>query len=584
MSEQPSAAGSGAAASLDEQRPWLGHYPAGVPAEITVPNASLVDIFLETVEQFPDRVAGIFYGNKITYRELDLASNQFANRLLELGHQPGRPVLVILPNCPQFLISAYGILKAGGVIAGLNPLLIEPEIAALAEDSGARIAITLDRFWDRVAPIQERGVLDSVISTSIQDGLPRLKRWLFPLKYRKDLVDVPHAPERGIYQFRELLADAPDTPPGISVASNHMAVFQYTGGTTGLPKAAVLTHRNLVANSVQIRAWIPDLRVGGESIMAILPFFHAYGGTLGLFLGVRLAATLVMVPRFDIKDVMEQIEKHHPTVLPGVPTLYNALNGAVQESNKRQAALRSIRYCISGGAPLPAEVRARFEEITGGSLVEGYGLSEASPVTHINPLDGRARNGTVGLPISSTEVMLVDPDTKAPLPLDARGEIAIRGPQVMQGYWGKADDTAEVLSRDGWLYTGDIGEVDADGFFSIVDRRKDVIITGGENLYPREIEEVLYQHPKIHEVCVAGIPHHAGGEVAKAFIVLKPGETLERREVIQFASGKIARYKVPRQIEFRDELPKSATGKILRRELQEQELARIQRVEKASGE
>jgi long-chain acyl-CoA synthetase len=510
----------------------------------------------------------IFYGRRFSFAEVERSSNRCAHRLIELGLKPGEPVLVILPNVPQFLTVAYGILKAGGIIAAVNPLLTRPEIQQLAEDSGARIVVTLDRFWDAVEPLLESATFSAALVTGVQDGLPRLKRWLYPLKYRAEMVDVPHDPPAGRYQLMKLLEGAPDGPPGVAVSADQVAAFQYTGGTTGLPKAAVLTHSNLVANAYQVRAWLTDVREGQETVMAILPFFHAYGGTLCLFLAVRLAATIVLVPRFDAKDVMDLIEAYAPTILPGVPTLYNALNRAAENNPKRQQALRSIRYCISGGAPLPPDVQQRFEELTGGHLVEGYGLSEASPVTHINPLDGRARNGTIGLPISNTEVRLVDPESGEIAPAGEPGELHIRGPQVMQGYWMRPEDTAAVLDAQGWLHTGDIGVMDDDGFFRIVDRLKDVIITGGENIYPREIEDVLMSHPKIHEVAVAGVKHQVGGEVAKAYIVLRPGETMDRREVLQFCSDKLAKYKVPRQIEFRDELPKSAAGKILRRALE----------------
>ncbi|HCG30511.1 MAG TPA: long-chain fatty acid--CoA ligase, partial [Chloroflexi bacterium] len=349
------------------------------------------------------------------------------------------------------------------------------------------------------------------------------------------------------------------------------------GGTTGLPKAAVLTHRNMVANVMQVRAWVPELRDGEETILSILPFFHSYGVTLCLHLATYLGATTVLVPRFEIADVMEQIATYQPTLLPGVPTLYSAINGAVENNPARQASMRSIRYCISGGAPLPRSVQERFEEITGGHLVEGYGLSEASPVTHANPLDGRARIGTIGMPLPGTEARIVDLDTRAPVPIGERGEVAIRGPQVMKGYWRRPEDTAAVLSDDGWLYTGDIGIMDEDGFFQIVDRQKDVVITGGENIYPREIEEVLYSHPKIVEAAVIGVPHSVGGQVVKAFVVVKPGETLERRDVLQYCSERLAKFKVPRQIEFRESLPKAATGKILRRALAEEEAAKPRR-------
>lgn len=502
---------------------------------------------------------------------MDKLSSQFANRLIELGLKPGEPVLVVLANLPQFMIAHLGILKAGGVVAALNPLLVEREITELAQDSGARIIIALDRVWDRVAPIVGRGLVETAIVTGVQDYLPGIKRLLYPLKYRKEIVKVEHAPERGILQFRKLMKGAPDTPPQVQISPDDIAAFQYTGGTTGLPKAAVLTHRNVISNVIQVRHWLADAVLGEEVIMAILPFFHAYGGTLALHLGIYLGATTVLVPRFDLADVMTLIEKYQPTLLPGVPTLYNALNRAVENNPKRRAALGSIRLCVSGGAPLPLEIQRRFEEITGGRVVEGYGLSEASPVTHANPIDGHSRVGKIGIPLPDTDAMIVDLETREPLPQGERGELAVRGPQVMRGYWHREAETAAVLSEDGWLYTGDIAIMDEDGFFEIVDRQKDVIITGGENVYPREIEEVLYAHPKIQEVAVAAVEHAVGGQVAKAYIVLVEGEILTRREVLQFCSDKLAKFKIPRLIEFRESLPKSASGKVLRRELQEAE-------------
>jgi long-chain acyl-CoA synthetase len=483
---------------------------------------------------------------------------------------------VVLANMPQYPIVHFGILKAGGIVAALSPLLVERELSALAADSGARIIVALDRVWDRVQPMLDRNDVDTAIVTGPQDFLPTVKRWLYPLKYRKEMVAVPHAPQRGIYQFRKFLNGGSSTPPRVLLDPEDTAAFQYTGGTTGLPKAAMLTHRNLVSNVLQIRAWVRDLREGDETIMAILPFFHSYGITLCLHLATNLGATTVLVPRFEIADVMEQIAQWQPTALPGVPTLYTAINGAAQKNEARRASMRSIRICISGGAPLPKQVQERFEEMTGGRLVEGYGLSEASPVVLANPLDGRSRIGTVGMPLPSTEAKLVDVDTRELVPVGERGEIVIRGPQIMRGYWKHPEDTAEILTADGWLHTGDIGVMDEDGFFTIVDRQKDVVITGGENIYPREIEEVLYTHPKILEAAVIGVSHKVGGQVVKAYIVLKPGESMDRRDVLQYCGERLAKYKVPRLIEFRDSLPKAPTGKILRRALQEEE-ARMMR-------
>lgn len=554
-----------------EAKPWLRYYQSGVPDSIDYPDWTLPDLLQDTVARFPDRDALVFYGNRLTYREIDRLSSQFANRLVEMGLKPGEPVLLILANLPQYLIAHFGTLKAGGVVAALNPLLVEREVAALAADSGARFVVVLDRMWDRVEPIVQRGELTAAIVTGVQDYLPGIKRLLYPLKFRKEIVKVAHQPDKGIHQFRKLMSGASERAPVVERHPDDVALFQYTGGTTGLPKAAMLTHGNIIANTFQGRAWIPDARDGQEIIMAILPFFHAYGGTLCLHLGLRIGATTVLVPRFDLTDVMDLIAKYQPTILPGVPTLYHALNTGSNNNPERQQALKSIRMCISGGAPLPEEVQTRFEELTGGRLVEGYGLSEASPVTHGNPLDGRSRIGSIGLPMPDTEVRIVDVETREALPQGERGELAVRGPQVMTGYWNREEDTAAVLSSDGWLYTGDVAIMDEDGFFYVVDRQKDVIITGGENVYPREIEEVLFTHPRISEVAVAAVDHPIGGQVAKAYIVVVEGETLTRRDVLQFCADKLAKFKIPRLIEFRESLPKSPAGKVLRRELQEGE-------------
>ncbi len=564
-------------------RPWLRHYPAATPGDIEPVTQTVPDLLRGAVQRHPDRVAFAYYGRHMTYREVDRLSSMFANRLIEHGVKPGDRVLIVLANMPQYPIVHLGTLKAGGVVAALSPLLVERELEELATDSGARVIVALDRVWDRIAPLVERGVVDRAIMTGPQDFLPAVKRWLYPLKYRKEMVAIPWDAARGVYSLAALLKGASDRDPRVTVSPDDTAAFQYTGGTTGLPKAAVLTHRNMVSNVMQVRAWVPELRDGEETILSILPFFHSYGVTLCLHLATYLGATTVLVPRFEIADVMEQIAKYQPTLLPGVPTLYSAINGAVESNAARQASMRSIRFCISGGAPLPRGVQERFEEITGGRLVEGYGLSEASPVTHANPLDGRARIGTIGLPLPGTEARIVDLETRKPVPVGERGEIAIRGPQVMSGYWHRPEDTAAVLSDDGWLYTGDIGIMDEDGFFQVVDRQKDVVITGGENIYPREIEEVLYTHPKIAEAAVVGVPHPVGGQVVKAFIVLRPGESLERRDVLQYCSERLAKFKVPRQVEFRQSLPKAATGKILRRALAEEEAAKPRRRARDEG-
>ncbi|HET8629388.1 MAG TPA: long-chain fatty acid--CoA ligase [Thermomicrobiales bacterium] len=557
-------------------RPWLAQYPRGVPATIDYPEITLPQFFADAVGRFADLPAVIYFGRTFTYRELDRLSAQFANRLRQFGLQKGDRVLVMLPNLPQFMIAHFGILRAGGVVAAISPLLVEREVEQLARDAGAKIVVVFDSFFEKVADLRRRGVVERVVVASADEYLPWHLRLLYPLKREGEQPAIPDGRGSGVYRFRRLLAGADDRAPAVDLAPDDVAAFQYTGGTTGLPKAAMLTHRNLIANAIQTRNWVPELRVGEEVILSIMPFFHAYGATLCLHLAILVGAKQVLLPRFNAAEALAAIVKHQPTVFPGVPMIYVAVIAAVRGDEAKARRMSSIRYCISGAAPLPAEVQQEFERLTGARLAEGYGLSEASPVTHCNPLDGRSRNGTIGLPFPDTEVRLCDPATGVPVPPGQPGELVVRGPQVMKGYWRRPDETAEVL-RDGWLYTGDIAQMDADGYFSIVDRKKDVIITGGENIYPREIEEVLYAHPQVQEAAVIGVPHEVAGQVVKAFIVPRAGATLGRREILQYCNERLAKYKVPRQVEFRETLPKSAAGKVLRRALLEEEQARPRR-------
>ena len=561
-------------------KPWIAQYQRGVPATVKYPNQTLPEVFAEAVDRYADQPAVAYFGATLSYRDLDELSAQFANRLIAFGLKKGDRVMVILPNIPQFMIAYFGILRAGGVVAAISPLLVEREIEQLARDAGAKIMIVLDSFYAKVADLLTRGVIQRLIIAAPDEYLPVYQRLFYPLKAEGARPVVPDAPERRIYRFRRLLSRASKDVPQMRVSPDDVATFQYTGGTTGLPKAAMLTHRNLIANAAQIQHWVPNLRVGQEVGLSIMPFFHAYGMTLCLHLAVLMGAKQVLLPRFNVQEVLAAIAKHQPTIFPGVPMMYVAICAAVREDPAKAATLSSIRYCISGASTLPVEVREEFERLTGAHLVEGYGLSEASPVTHVNPLDGRARSGKIGLPIPGTEICLADPSTGEPFPdsgqVDVPGELLIRGPQVMKGYWQRPEESAEIL-RDGWLHTGDIATMDEDGYFAIVDRKKDVIITGGENIYPREIEEVLYAHPKIQEAVVMGVAHEVAGQVVKAYVVTREGETLTRRELLVYCSERLAKYKVPRQVEFRQTLPKTLTGKVLRRVLLEEEAAKPKR-------
>lgn len=558
-------------------KPWLAQYAAGVPAHLNYPVQTLPELFDIAVARYTRRPALAYFGATLTYRDLDHLAAQFANRLLAFGLARGDRVLVILPNVPQFLIAHFGILRAGGVCAAISPLLVEREIEQLTRDAEARIVIVLDAFYGKVSGLLERGMIERLIVATPDEFLPVYQRLFYPLNADGPRPSVPDAPRRQIYRFRRLLRGASTVAPRVALSPDDVATFQYTGGTTGLPKAAMLTHRNLIANAVQIIGWIPDLRQGEEVLLSVLPLFHAYGTTLSLHLAIMMGAKQVLLPRFTVPEVLAAIRKHAPTIFPGVPTMYMALCAAVREDASKAMGLSSIRYCISGAASLPVEVRQEFERLTGAHLAEGYGLSEAAPVTHINPLDGRARSGKIGLPVPDVEICLADPVSGEPLPegggVGVPGELLIRGPQVMTGYWQRPEENAESL-RDGWLHTGDIATMDEDGFFAIVDRKKDVIITGGENIYPREIEEVLYSHPQIQEAVALGLPHEVAGQIVKVYVVPRAGETLTRRDLLIYCGERLAKYKVPRQVEFRESLPKTLTGKVLRRALLEEEHAK----------
>jgi long-chain acyl-CoA synthetase len=473
----------------------------------------------------------------------------------------------LLPNVPHFPLTYYGTLKLGAMLSAAPPTSVEREVEYFIRDSGARTIVTLDLLYEKVADVWERCGVERVIVGNVTDFMPPWVRIAGPIlgKVPKPKQPVPYGDK--VQSMRRFLSRGRRAKAESCAGPDDIALLQYTGGTTGTPKAAMLTHRNVLTNARQMRDWFPTLQEGKETILAALPFFHIYGVTLALNAGLLLAARNVLIanPRV-MGDIFGAIQRHRPTVFPGVPTLYVAL---LNDERSRRYDLHSIDVCVCGGAPLPIEVKREFEALTGGHLLEGYGLSEASPCTHAQPYDESGKHGSIGLPIAGTEARVVD-ETGEPVPLGEAGELIIRGPQVMSGYWRRPEETAEVL-RDGWLRTGDVARMDEDGYFYIVDRKKDLIITGGENIYPREIEEVLFEHPKVREAAVAGVPHAYGGEIAKAFIVLKEGETATQNEIKQFLGDRLAKHKVPRSVEFRSELPKAATGKVLRRELVEEE-------------
>jgi len=557
------------------EKPWLEHYDEGVPAAIDYPQVPIDQNVTNSANKYPDSTAIIFFNHKMTYREFDDLVDRFAAALQKLGVKKGDRVAVHLPNCPQFPIAYYGALRAGAIVVPCNPLYVGRELEHQVKDSGAEVIVTLSSFYGMVKQIRQAAGLQHVIVANIKEYFPGLLRVLFTLlKEKKEGHFADISGDANTYWFQDFLSGAPAKPEPVELTPADTGVLMYTGGTTGVPKGAQLTHSNLMANALQTKAWMSDIQDGKEVLLTALPLYHSYAMTTCMNLATSCASAMLLIPNpRDLKDVLGNINKHQPTLFPGVPTMYVAINN-YPEIDKYN--VRSIRACISGAAPLPVEVQTEFQELTGGKLVEGYGLSEATPVTHANPIDGKNKIGTIGLPFPDTEVKIVDLDTgEKELPSGELGELAVRGPQVMKGYWNMPTETANAL-RKGWLYTGDIARMDAEGYFAIVDRKKDMIIAGGYNIYPRDIEEVLYEYPKVKEVVAAGVPDEYRGETVKVYIVLKEDETATEEEIIEYCRENLARYKVPRLVEFRDELPKTMVGKILRRALVEEERKKLE--------
>lgn len=550
--------------ALLETRPWLRHYEPGVPQSISYPFHPVQHLLDHAADQFADRPAVTFFGRDLTYRDLRDLADRFAGGLRALGLQPGDRVSLHLPNCPQFVIAYYGTLKAGGVVVPFNPLYVEREVAAQLADCGAMIAVTLDLFLDRVKAAGAGSRVEHVIVTRINEFFSPLLRTLYPLRAKRHGEWPAITLDATTHAFGAI-AGAEPLPASAAQRPDELAVLLYTGGTTGTPKGAMLTHGNLMANAHQSAAWVPNPSPAPITV-AVLPFFHSYGMTVIMNGTILQGGRMVLLPRFETKAVLKAITRYRPERFGGVPTLYNAL---ISHPDVGRYDLRSIRACISGAAPLPAEVQSRFEHTTGVRLLEGYGLTEASPVTHITPLLGVQKPGSVGVPVPDTDARIVDLENGThTLSPGEVGELVIRGPQVMAGYWNRPDETAAGL-RDGWLYTGDVAKMDEDGFFYIVDRKKEMLITGGLNVYPREVEEVLYAHPAVLETALIGVPDPHRGEAGKAFVVLRPGARATAEELLTYCGQHLAPFKVPKAIEFRENLPKSMIGKVLRRVLAE---------------
>ncbi len=552
------------------ERIWHRFYDEGVPTSIEYPERTVPHFLLDAAKEYPRRTATNFLGATMSYCELAGQVNRLAAALLDIGIKKGERVAVMLPNCPQAVISYYAILRIGAVAVMTNPMYVEREMAYQFENAGVKALIILDHLFPKADKILGDTEIETVIVTSLREYLPWYLSLLYPLKARKQNL-FTRVPYNGssILNFKQLISKTGEIGDVEYPELDDLALLQYTGGTTGVPKGVMLTHKNIMCNTVQTSMWFPTRRKGEERVIAILPFFHVFGMTVAMNWPIYNAGTIILVPRFEVKDFVKTLSKTRPTVFPGVPTIYIAIN-SYPEIEKYD--ISSIRFCITGSAPMPVETIKRFEELTKCRIVEGYGLTEASPVTHVNPLQGIRKVGSIGIAISDTDCRIVDLETgEREVPTGELGELIVKGPQVMRGYWKLPEETSETL-RDGWLYTGDIASMDEDGYVFIADRKKDMIIAGGFNIYPREIDEVLYEHPNIREAVTVGVPDPYRGETVKAFVVLKEGVTMTEEEVIAYCKSKLAAYKVPTAVEFRESLPKTVVGKILRKILREEEL------------
>ncbi|CAM5570657.1 putative Long-chain-fatty-acid--CoA ligase [Streptomyces afghaniensis 772] [Streptomyces afghaniensis] len=554
---------------LETEKRWLKLYPEQIAKNVYYRADTLPQLLKYAANEYPKHKAIHFMGKEMTFKTLYKKTLQFAAYLQHLGVKKGDRVAVMLPNIPQTVISFYAILQAGAIAVPVNPLYQEREIEFIMKDSGAKVIITLDMLYNRVERVMKQTDLEQIIVTSIKDYLPFPKNIVYPFIQVKEQGKPPTiSSSNSTHLFIQTLKSKESVLKEVPINfEEDIAILQYTGGTTGFPKGVILTHQNLVANTSMCRQWLYKMEKGKEKMLAVMPLFHVYGLMTVLVLSVMEVYKMILVPKFDASGLLKTIHKQKPTVFPGAPTIYI---GLMNHPDISQYDLSSIKGAISGSAPLPVEVIEKFEEKTGGKIVEGYGLTETSPVTHVNFLwDNEIVKGSIGVPWPGTDAAIFSLESGEILPVGEVGELAIKGPQVMKGYWNNEEETNKVL-KDGWLLTGDIAYMDEKGYFYIVDRKKDIIIAGGFNIYPREIEEVLYEHPAVMEASVVGVKDSYRGETVKAFIVLREGMTVTEEELNQFMRRKLASFKVPRIYEFREELPKTAVGKVLRRQLKKE--------------
>ncbi|HEX8721331.1 MAG TPA: long-chain fatty acid--CoA ligase [Pyrinomonadaceae bacterium] len=551
--------GAGGAGSPYAARPWLAHYDYWVPAHMNYPRRPLHEILRLAAVEVPDRPATAFLGAQLTFAELKGQADRLAAALHALGVGQGDRVGVMLPNCPQYVVATFAALRLGAVVVNVNPLYTPREVLVVAKDSGMRVLLTLDQLAPVTLAVRDQTGIEHVVVTSVAE-------------YSAAAAPCPEV--GGTRRLSELLASAGEPElPSVEIKPDDVAVLQYTGGTTGVPKGAMLTHYNIFANVVQTGCWGHDsMRRGEETYLLVIPYFHIYGFTVGMMEGVWRGARQVLIPKYDVEMLLAAIRDYRPTFFPAVPTIYISL---LNHPRAKEYGLGLIHNFQSGSAPLPVEVIEQFERLTGGTLKEGYGLSEASPVTHTTPALSARKPGSIGLPLPDTDIKVVDLETgESEVPFGEEGELCIAGPQVMKGYWNRPDETAVALREDAagrtWLYTGDVARVDADGFTYIVQRKKDMIIVSGFNVYPSEVESVLYEHPAVMEAAVVGTPDAYRGEAVIAFVVLKQGAAATPVELTEHCRRGLAEFKVPSRVEIRESLPKTAVGKILHRVLREE--------------
>ncbi len=553
-----------------EERIWHKAYTPHVPPSIDYENLTLPGALRRTAENYPSNVALIMMGKKITYKELDQLVDRMALALADLGVTKGAKVALILPNMPQIVIATYATWRAGGVVVMNNPLYTERELEYQLKDSESRIAVCMDLLVPRVKSVQSNTGIEKIVACHIRDYLPFPLKQLFPLLKKKMHRNTD--PNEGVIDFLDLLDSTRAGSPPAGDSFDDLAALLYTGGTTGVSKGVMLTHGNISINVQQFKALLYNAQEGGEIVIGILPFFHSAGFTASMNHCIYRGLTHVLVPKPDVETLVKCLKKYKPALFGGVPTL---LVGLLNDPNlPPKSELGYIKGCISGAAPLAVETVREWDERVGAQVVEVYGMTEMSPISHANPWGGRSIAGSVGVPFPDTDCMIVDVETgEKELGIGESGEILLKGPQMMQGYYKKPEETAASI-RNGWFHTGDIGYMDEEGYLFIVDRKKDMIIAGGFNIYPREVDEILYEHPKVQEACTVGLPDPYRGETVKAYIVVRAGETLTEEEIISYCREKLTGYKVPKQIEFMDDLPKSAIGKVLRRQLRDMEMAR----------